>query len=144
MSLLRTTKRHALPGANSSNTVFAITNVDLIAAFVCLQSRLAQPLFPLFPLFPLLTVVAQNSVPMPVIGMAAASPVMFQLVAGADGVSLLASLFASSLVRAQQSVRAEAVSPHNVFDVAGINKNGAKKGQTKRARKKGKRVTLAL
>ena len=141
MSLLRTTKRHALPGANPSNTVFAITNVDLIAAFVCLQSCLAQPLFPLFPL---LTVVAQNSVPMPLIGMAAASPVMFKLVAGAVGMSLLASLFASSLVRAQQSVRAEDGSPHNVFDMAGINKKGAKKGQTKRANKKGKRVTLAL
>ena len=138
MSLLRTTKRHALPGANPSNTVFAITNVDLIAAFVCLQSCLAQPLFPL------LTVVAQNSVPMPLIGMAAASPVMFKLVAGAVGMSLLASLFASSLVRAQQSVRAEDGSPHNVFDMAGINKKGAKKGQTKRANKKGKRVTLAL
>ena len=46
-------------------------------------------------LFPLVTVVAQNSAPMPLMGMATASPVMFRSVSGAVGVSVMASLFAA-------------------------------------------------
>jgi EmrB/QacA subfamily drug resistance transporter len=48
-------------------------------------------------LFPLVTVVAQSSAPPPLMGMATASPVMFRSVAGAVGVSLMASLFARGM-----------------------------------------------
>jgi EmrB/QacA subfamily drug resistance transporter len=65
-------------------------------------------------LFPLLTVVAQNSAPMPLMGMATASPVMFRSVAGAVGVSLLASLFASGMATGFKS----GMAAQNVFGVA--------------------------
>lgn len=48
-------------------------------------------------LFPLVTVVAQASVPMPLLGIATASPVMFRSLAGAVGVSVLGALFAAGL-----------------------------------------------
>lgn len=48
-------------------------------------------------LFPLVTVVAQSAAPMPLMGIATASPVMFRSVAGAVGVSLLAALFSRSM-----------------------------------------------
>jgi EmrB/QacA subfamily drug resistance transporter len=51
-------------------------------------------------LFPLVTVVAQNSAPMPLMGIATASPVMFRSVAGALGVSALATLFAHGMAGA--------------------------------------------
>ena len=233
VTVLLATNRQALPGVNISNTVFAITGVGLIAAFVWLQSRIEQPLLPLSlfakrefsaasllsactgfmlfagvvflpqyfqnarglspaesglhlmplmagitiasitcgrvlaatgrvrgtawvacalvmlayatlallvrepvvsltalsacllplgmgigALFPLVTVVAQNSAPMPLMGMATASPVMFRSVAGAVGVSLLASLFASALAAGQQGVASGTVSPQSLFGVA--------------------------
>jgi EmrB/QacA subfamily drug resistance transporter len=65
-------------------------------------------------LFPLVTVVAQNSAPMPLMGMATASPVMFRSVAGAVGVSVMASLFASAMANGHQS----GVAPQAVFGVA--------------------------
>ena len=43
-------------------------------------------------LFPLVSVVAQRAAPMPLMGMAMASPVMFRSVAGAVGVAALAAL----------------------------------------------------
>jgi hypothetical protein len=48
-------------------------------------------------LFPLVTVMAQASVPMPLLGIATASPVMFRSLAGAVGVSVLGALFAAGL-----------------------------------------------
>ncbi len=65
-------------------------------------------------LFPLVTVVAQNSAPMPLMGMATASPVMFRSVAGAVGVSLLATMFASGMAAGLKS----GMTPQNVFGVA--------------------------
>ena len=65
-------------------------------------------------LFPLVTVVAQNSAPMPLMGMATASPVMFRSVAGAVGVSVMASLFASAMAREFKS----GVAPQTVFGLA--------------------------
>ena len=240
VTVLLATNRQALPGVSISNTVFAVTGVVLIAAFVWLQSRIEQPLLPLSlfakrefsaasllsactgfmlfagvvflpqyfqnarglspaesglhlmplmagitiasitcgrvlaatgrvrgtawvacalvmlayttlallvrepavsltalsacllplgmgigALFPLVTVVAQNSAPMPLMGMATASPVMFRSVAGAVGVSLLASLFASALAlgqtalaAGQQGVASGTVSPQSLFGMA--------------------------
>jgi EmrB/QacA subfamily drug resistance transporter len=65
-------------------------------------------------LFPLVTVVAQNSAPMPLMGMATASPVMFRSVAGAVGVSVMASLFASGMTSGFKS----GVAPQTVFGLA--------------------------
>lgn len=65
-------------------------------------------------LFPLVTVVAQNSAPMPLMGMATASPVMFRSVTGAVGVSVLATMFASAMAAGFKS----GMAPQNVFGVA--------------------------
>ena len=62
-------------------------------------------------LFPLVTVVAQNSAPMPLMGMATASPVMFRSVAGAVGVSVMASLFASVFATVFASATTRQVQP---------------------------------
>jgi EmrB/QacA subfamily drug resistance transporter len=48
-------------------------------------------------LFPLVTVAAQNAAPLPLMGIATASPVMFRSVAGALGVSVMGSIFAQSM-----------------------------------------------
>ncbi len=48
-------------------------------------------------LFPLVTVMAQSSAPLPLMGIATASPVMFRTVAGAVGVSALGALFEGSM-----------------------------------------------
>jgi EmrB/QacA subfamily drug resistance transporter len=82
------------------------------AACVALGMLLRDPAVPLtlasaclFPLglgigalFPLVTVVAQGASPPALMGMATASPVMFRSVAGAVGVSLMASLFEHGMV----------------------------------------------
>jgi EmrB/QacA subfamily drug resistance transporter len=68
-------------------------------------------------LFPLVTVVAQNSAPMPLMGMATASPVMFRSVAGAVGVSLMATMFASVMAAGVKS----GLPAQNVFGVAMSN-----------------------
>ncbi len=69
-------------------------------------------------LFPLVTVVAQNSAPMPLMGMATASPVMFRSVAGAVGVSVLASLFAAVLASGLASATQSGGAPQTVLGLA--------------------------
>ncbi len=68
-------------------------------------------------LFPLVTVVAQISAPLPLMGIATASPVMFRTVAGAVGVSVLAALFTHEMAR-ELALHAVGVSPQTVFGLA--------------------------
>ncbi len=72
-------------------------------------------------LLPLVTVVAQTSAPLPLMGIATASPVMFRSVAGAVGVSALAALF-QHLLTADMTVGAvprAAAFGHALFGVFG-------------------------
>ena len=48
-------------------------------------------------LFPLVTVAAQHAAPLPLMGIATASPVMFRSVAGALGVSVMGTIFAQAM-----------------------------------------------
>lgn len=106
------------------------------AAFVLLGAVLREPgvtlalvsacLFPLGlgigVLLPLVTVMAQASAPLPLLGIATASPVMFRSVAGAVGVSALAALFQHLLLAdmAWGTAPREAAFGHALSGVYGV------------------------
>ena len=68
-------------------------------------------------LFPLVTVVAQSAVPMPLMGIATSSPVMFRSVAGAVGVSLLSTVFEHA-VASELALHVAGATRQSVFGMA--------------------------
>ena len=105
----------ALAGA-----AFAVLGVVLRdpAASLAVASACLVPLgMGIGALLPLVTVVAQSAAPMPLMGIATASPVMFRSVAGAVGVSMLAALFDRAMAH-ELALHLAGTPPQSLFGVA--------------------------